>query len=347
MGSTLQLMRTADEFRGLRSAWNELLADSDVDDVWMRHEWLDCWIKHFGNSDELAVLTSWRDGQLVAAAPMHVVREIRGGVETRVLTFLSSSISPRCNFLVKDVGEATDLFDGMLGLDNWDFVETQNVEDGKAITAQWLAYLAAQSQLPHRVDPGRLSPFLRTGSGWGVYWASLSRSFRTHLERGLKRLNRAKSFEVSRVDQPGPFARIFHELVETSARSWKRPLGRDLKSRPELQSFLLDFGGAMGDAAPFEAWVLRIDGAVAAFDYYLRSRTTLSLMRTDFDHDLKYFSPGNNLRYHILTDLFARDQNWEYDMGGRAHPYKLEWANQIRRHHTVVVSRATSSAKGG
>ena len=112
----------------------------------MRHEWLDCWIKHFGNSDELAVLTSWRDGQLVAAAPMHVVREIRGGVETRVLTFLSSSISPRCNFLVKDVGEATDLFDGMLGLDNWDFVETQNVEDGKAITAQWLAYLAAQSQ---------------------------------------------------------------------------------------------------------------------------------------------------------------------------------------------------------
>ena len=43
-------------FGGSAAAWNELLADSDVDDVWMRHEWLDCWIKHFGNSDELAVL---------------------------------------------------------------------------------------------------------------------------------------------------------------------------------------------------------------------------------------------------------------------------------------------------
>jgi CelD/BcsL family acetyltransferase involved in cellulose biosynthesis len=141
------------------------------------------------------------------------------------------------------------------------------------------------------------------------------------------------------VDQPAPFTDIFGELVETSARSWKRTLSRDLKSRPDLQAFLLDFGGTMGDRAPFEVWILRIDGTVAAFDYYLRSRNTLSLMRTDFDPAFKYFSPGNNLRYHILADLFTRDRAWEYDMGGQAHPYKLEWADRIRPHHTVTVSR--------
>jgi CelD/BcsL family acetyltransferase involved in cellulose biosynthesis len=338
MGSTLRLIRTLDQFRGLRSPWNEIVARTDMNDAWMRHEWFECWIKHFANCEDLAILTSWRDGQLAAAAPMHVVREDRGGASRRVLQFLSSSISPRCNFLVADVGDAADLFEAVLQLGDWDLVETRNLEASRRSTAEWVAYLA-QSDLLHRIDPGRMSPFLRTGPGWDVYWASLSRSFRTHLQRGLKRLEKATSVAVSRVDRYEPFVSIFDELVETSARSWKRAGGTDLGSRPQLQSFLLEFSGAIRDAAPVETWVLRIDGTVAAFDYYLRSGNTLSLMRTDFDVDLKYYSPGNNLRYHILSDLFARDEPWEYDMGGRAHAYKLEWAHQIRPHHTVVVSR--------
>jgi CelD/BcsL family acetyltransferase involved in cellulose biosynthesis len=305
----------------------------------MSHEWFECWIRHFSHGDDLAILTSWRDGQLAAAAPMHLVREDRGGVSTRVLAFLSSSISPRCNFLVEDAGDAGPLFETMLQLDDWDLVETRDVEAGQPVTAQWLAYLAAQSRLPYRIDSGRMSPFLSTASGWDVYWASRSRSFRIHLERGRRRLAKARSVTMSRVDQAGPFADVFGELVETSARSWKRTLSTDLKSRPTLQAFLLDFGWAMRDPAPFEAWVLRIDGTVAAFDYYLRSPNTLSLMRTDFDPAFKYFSPGNNLRYQILIDLFARGRSWEYDMGGRAHAYKLDWADRIRSHHTVTVSR--------
>jgi hypothetical protein len=339
MGLRLRLVRTLDEFTRLREPWNHLVAQSDAADVWMTHEWFRCWLQHFGDPAGLAILTGWRDGQLVAAAPMHIVREKRRGLPFRTLTFLASAISPPCNFLIEDRGDPTTLFDGILALDGWDVLETRDLDDAKRATGQWVEYLAGRRDLPYRLIPAQMRPFISTEAGWERYWASLSRSFRIHLKRGVGRLEKAESFTVERVDEHEAFVRVFGELVETSARSWKGSQGTDLKSRPNLQAFLLAFGAAFVDPAPFEAWILRIGGTMAAFDYYIRSGRTLALMRTDFDADFGYYSPGNGLRYHILTDLFARDAVWGYDMGGHARGYKLDWTTRTRQHQTVAVPR--------
>jgi len=99
----------------------------------------------------------------------------------------------------------------------------------------------------------------------------------------------------------------------------------------------MDFSRKAADLELFEVWILKINDRVATFNYYLKKGNRLSLIRSDFDLDFKYYSPGINLTFFLLKDLFERGGVWEYDMGGEAYAYKLEWTDKIREHIDITV----------
>ena len=335
-----KLITDFDQFIKLRQSWNELVEQCDVDHAFMRHEWFECWIRKLGRKDNLMILTAWQGNYLMAIAPMQIINNRIKGFFVKVLCYLSSGITPRCNFIIHESIDVSGFFNAILKLKGWDLFNVQNVEADLDITKKYIDFLDSCKK-KYYLEPSRMSPFLLTTDTWDSYKKTLSKSFRTNLNNGVNRLKREKSFRVYRVTEYNKFEQILDQLVETSAKSWKVHDSSDLKSTPDMLSFYVDFTRHASDLGLFELWVLEIDNQVAVFDYYLKANNKLSLIRTDFDLDFKFYNPGNTLKQYILIDLFNRPGVWEYDMGGQAADYKIKWTNQLRKHYHITINSSS------
>jgi CelD/BcsL family acetyltransferase involved in cellulose biosynthesis len=331
-------------FLRLREPWNELLSRTDADHAFMTHEWFEAWIKNLGDPNRICLGAAWSDGQLAAVAPMQLKGMRVRGIPVRALSFLSSGVSPRCGFILHPDGPAESLFRPMLAKGDWDVAILKNLPTDAAASQRFLSFLETDARGSHFVEGGRRSPYLRTEGDFETYWKSRSRSLRQSLRTSMNRLKRDdRSHEIEKIEDGEVFSELFDGLLETSGSSWKGGLQTDLASRRDLQGLYLDFSRTC--PGRFETWILRIDGEIAGFDYYLRGPRALSLIRTDFDPRYEFYSPGNCLRMLTLQDLFSRPEVWEYDTGGRAYAYKTKWTDRIREHVDVVAGAGTGPGR--
>src|SRR5712692_8540819 len=84
----IQRIEDVEAFRRLRTEWNDLLAASDADCVFLTWEWLFTWWKHFGAGLRLAILAVRDRGELVGIAPLALRRRLG----FPVLEFLGSGL---------------------------------------------------------------------------------------------------------------------------------------------------------------------------------------------------------------------------------------------------------------
>src|SRR4030095_8356891 len=94
IGDTMKTdtVRTFEEFDSLRDEWNALLATSESDSVFLRHEWLSVWSKHMMEGRQLSIVIA-RDGkELVGVLPLAERRPQRARMMPRVLEFLGSGV---------------------------------------------------------------------------------------------------------------------------------------------------------------------------------------------------------------------------------------------------------------
>src|SRR4051812_17205391 len=101
MTCTIKELGGIDEFLALEGEWNELLAESDCDIPFLRHEWLKIWWNHFGPPNRLAVMVGRERERLVFALPLMEVRESYAGIRITVLQSLTNEHSFRFNFIVR------------------------------------------------------------------------------------------------------------------------------------------------------------------------------------------------------------------------------------------------------
>jgi hypothetical protein len=337
MSVKIEAITNFDQFLELRQPWNELVSQTEVNHAYMKHEWFECWIRNLGRLDNIMIPAVWSDNQLVAIAPMQISKIKLKGLQAKALTFLSSGISPRCNFIVHDSFDPKGLFECLFKRGGWDLVIVNNIESNLKTTDAYINYLKLNKK-QHSVEPGRMSPFLTADPDWDNLWKNLSKSHRNNLNTAMNRIEKVGSFKINKITKPVEFANVFDQLAETSAKSWKRDMKSDLKSTPEILSFYSEFSGKTSETELFELWTLEIDGEMAAFDYHLKGDHALSLIRTDFDLKYKFYSPGNIIKLKLLKELFERPGIWEYDLGGEAVAYKTKWTDNIREHYNITAS---------
>src|SRR6185503_7976477 len=78
----------------LEAEWNELLARSASDTVFLTWEWLWSWWEIYGGEVEPCVATVREHGRLVAAAPCMIEDRRRFGLAFRQLAFIGTGLAP-------------------------------------------------------------------------------------------------------------------------------------------------------------------------------------------------------------------------------------------------------------
>jgi CelD/BcsL family acetyltransferase involved in cellulose biosynthesis len=333
-----RVIENIDDFLKLAEPWNELVGRTDVDHVYMKHQWFGEWIKAYKAQDSLTIVTIWKDGQLVAAAPLYRKPLRFKKVKARGISFLSSGVSPRCNFIALDDQALGRLIKAVFRLPRWDILATDNMENDAAATKFYIDLLkSGENSYSYYTEPGFQSLYLLTEGSWDDYWASLSRKWRTNFKRySLERLDMVKSFEVNHIRTESEGSEFLPEMFAISEKSWKASVDSHLFQDSPLGRLYTNF-------TPIglrQGWVyipnLKINGRYAGYVYFLHHKGRYVGIRAEFDEEFKSCSPGNNLHLKIIKELFDSGQVCEYDMGPDA-PYKRNFCNKIKKHTTILV----------
>jgi len=332
-----KLVQDFDDFLKLREPWNELVRNCDVDHAFMRHEWFECWVRHLGTADNLRILTVWSDGLMVAAAPLQMKRQKLKGMPLRVLSFMSSSVSPRCNFILHSSCDSAGFFNEVFAIRAWDLVYTENLEVGLATTNKYLEYLKSGIFRNYDTEPGRQSPHQILDTDWDSYLKTLSKNHRKNIRAALRRLEELGEYEFLEFETYEGSEIIFEQMVVVSGSSWKSEFGTDLKSNPKIAAFYKDFSRLGSREGLWKLYMLRIGNALVAFDYLLKHNNSLTGIRSDYDPAYKDLMPGHLMKVATIRDLCSRGVPWEYDMGGMAAEYKKGYVKNVREHINVTA----------
>jgi CelD/BcsL family acetyltransferase involved in cellulose biosynthesis len=336
-----------DEFLKLESAWDELVGNSEVDHAFMKHLWFSELVKAHNWQDMLSIVTIRSDRQLVAAAPVRRSTYRFGGLRFKGLSFLSSGVSPRCNFIVADHDYVELLAEHVIGLPDWVLFYATNLEASLETTRRFMSFLReGKSVAGIRIEDGLQSPYLLTEGSFENYWKSFPEKRRKYLERMcIRRLEKAGSHEISQIKDSEQFLKFMPTMFEISRKSWKSATDDHIIAESPQGRFYNGFTPIGIDRGLVTLYTIKVDGRLIGFEYLLTCNHEYSLIRCDYDEDFKYYSPGNNLRIAIVRDLFGEDHICEYDLGGDAYPYKLDWCDSIRKHIKVMIGNNTLRGK--
>lgn len=328
-------------FRALRTAWNELVEASPDGALYARHEWFEQWILAHRVEGSLAIVTLWRGGRLIGAAPLFRTELVFRGVQARSLSFIWSAVAPRCNFLLAEVGDLSALLDAVLATPDFDVLVVENLAVESTTTRGFLAELRRRG-VAHQVVESFQSPYRVLEPDFESYWTGLDRERRRSLQKKcINRLESRDGVEFSRIHSADELEAFLPEMIDLSARSWKATRGTPFRSDDPDSRLLIGFARLGLERGWVRIEALRVEGVLVAFEYMLVDGGRHVVARSDYDEAYKYYAPGNSLRLRILRSLLDDPTATEYDLAGGDAPYKRDWCNALRSHVTVTVGTRT------
>ncbi|MEK7775706.1 MAG: GNAT family N-acetyltransferase [Candidatus Zixiibacteriota bacterium] len=343
----VRVINSLAEFRTIGDQWNRLVEATPLDHAYMRHEWFSCWIEAYNAGDHLAVVTLWQGDSLVAAAPLRRAVESKRGISIRLLKFLQSPVSPRCNIISTTPDQMQQIIQAMYTLPDWDLLILENLEESMPSTQQLAGLIATEKDIRGRITEGRQSPFMSITGTWDDYLTSLNSARRGYIKNEcMKRLTKAKSHSLYRLHAAQDAENVFVVMHDVSGRSWKGAEGSAIGQLSAMQTFYELYLPIALRLGHIDVWVLEIESIIAGFDCCLTNGNNYSGIRSDYDTQLKYYHPGENMRIAVIRRLFDSGKPGEYDMGGDAALYKMKWATGIRRHLNITIVNDTWRAKG-
>jgi CelD/BcsL family acetyltransferase involved in cellulose biosynthesis len=316
-GLELTTIRDPSGFAALADGWDDLAAALPRPSPFMLHAWLEEWWRHLGGDAELAVVVARRGGRLVGALPLMVER--RFGV--RSAAFIGGPDSALADLLLA-AGEPDATAEGMveeLRRQPFDLLDVFGLPAGSR-----LARAAGGDLVAHeRVE----APVMRMPDGFeAAYRAKRGSKRRAEHRRRMRRLQEKGDAEFSIVRTLDELRPALEEGFRINALRWEGRPDRSLFSTEAGREFhraVLPRLAALGIP---RILLLRSEGRVVAFQYWLAYRGSMVSCRRAFDPTFSRFSPGLLTMLHALEDA-SEDGLTRVEFLGGPEPYKLEFSD--------------------
>jgi CelD/BcsL family acetyltransferase involved in cellulose biosynthesis len=276
----------------LRDPWDELVLACGAG-PFVSHRWLGAWCKAFEAGSAPRIITVWRDGLLVGAAPLgltsHRMRHapLRS---VRCLSALANHETPFTRWLIAPGHE--DALDEMIERTadrtiGCGMCELQPLADDAMTRA--LREAARRARRPSTWCVTTTSVTLDLSGGWDAYLNAKSKNFRKKIRRERRALERVPHRWL-RGDGGG--TEILERAFDVSVGSWKGRAGTAIGSTDEQRSFYMGLWSAFAGEGAMGATLLEIDGRDAGCLISLRWNDTIYGMKIDFVEDFAAYSPG-------------------------------------------------------
>ena len=306
----------------LGEAWRALLEATDapptVDPVWQQTYW-----RAFRRGDApLRVHALPADGGVHAIIPVRrtgrLVRRWSSGVNghTPRRTFALTHSAAVASGVVERLMASVDVLDlGPAGI-----CETEIAT---------LAQAARRRGLHVSKDASGANAVIDLPASWNELRRSLPHRLVSNTDRALRQLRRLGRVSVELVTDGESLRRVLGECFALETLGWKGlPPGAPIGARPDTLQFYADLAQAAAAGGWLALYTLRLDSTLIAFEYCLRQRRSMELMKLSFHPDFARYSPGNVLRFAILEREIESFCTRSYYMGPTSE-WKARWATRV------------------
>ncbi|MFH2138143.1 MAG: GNAT family N-acetyltransferase [Candidatus Omnitrophota bacterium] len=221
---------TDDGFIGLKDQWNELLSQSNNDNIFLTWEWLYSWWEVFKEKRELFILLVKENEEIIGIAPL-LLRKICYFrlLNYNRLEFIASGEEERdeicseyLNFIIKKGKEKEVigcLVDYFKVNKTWDEIVLKELL-AENINTVILRQQLTNSGVSNKCEKDGVAYYIELPKTWDELVTGLSSNFRYKLKRDRKRLSSMAQVEVRTIEKKEDLSMAFSIFIDLHEKRW-------------------------------------------------------------------------------------------------------------------------------
>lgn len=324
----------------LAEEWNDVLADSDADGLFLTKEWLTTWWRHFGAGRTLALVTVRRQSQLLGIAPLYLHRKRFGSLMPYAsLEFLGTGLagSDYLDVVIRRGYEPQVSRSLAEYFQHRRLVMTlSHMRAERHLAGQFVGELEEAGWSVHRSPVDVCPQISLRGYTWDSYLATLGSQHRYNFNRRLKNLHKQGVLVLDVVEKEDQRREALQTLIDLHHRRWDERGGSGSFHVPVMHAFHEEFSRLALERGWLRLFILRLNGRAIGALYGFRYARRFSFYQSGFDPAFRQHSVG--LVTMGLAIKHAIQEGVEcYDLLHGTEAYKALWAKETEALIRVQV----------
>jgi CelD/BcsL family acetyltransferase involved in cellulose biosynthesis len=336
MARRVRLITQPGEFWRLAESWNDLLAHSGFNVVFLTHEWLSAWWRDYGAGHELFIIAVEDDAKLIALAPFMITRE-------KKLQFIGHDISDYLDLII--AAEPAECFRLIFNeikkrQGDWSFAEFIYLAQDSPFFLLWrkeLDGLTALRKSLRRDCASVVLDLVKAGGNWAVLEKNLPSKRRNDLKRCPRLLGEQGSLSFQRLATLPEITAAFAHFAAHHKRRWQEDgQGSQFDNDRQIEHYL-NIAGALAPRGWVELACLKLDDnyIAMAFGYVYGDR--YYYYTPTFNPDYWKYSPGNILIKYLIESFYAEGRIKIFDLLRGEEKYKYTWSKDERQLYRARI----------
>ncbi len=320
-------------FTLLSKDWDSILANSEINTIFLTRQWQSIWWHNFGKGKNLR-LFAFRsdDGETLGLAPLYFEQ-----TDGKVLQFIGGrDLCDYLDFIITKGREREVLKAFLYHLSRSDnhfaFLNLYSLPEDSP-TLRILQSLRDEAGLRMEVAVEDTSPFISLSHSFEDYLGTLHKKDRHEIRRKVRRAQAAGELEFSRIENEEELGEGFNTFITLHRRSSSEK-AKFMDDRKE--SFFRDIARGLFKRGWLDLFFLKLKGKEIASLFCFNYQNRLYLYNSGYDPDYSSFSPGIVLLNYCIADAIGRGIK-EFDLLRGNEPYKYHFGAHDRTVYQITV----------
>jgi peptidoglycan/xylan/chitin deacetylase (PgdA/CDA1 family)/CelD/BcsL family acetyltransferase involved in cellulose biosynthesis len=343
----ITLISRWEELQAISREWNEVLANSSADTLFLTWEWISAWWNHYANGRQLFVLLGKKQGRLVGIAPFYVYEVKKYGRRWKVLKIIGDGSGDSdyqdCIALAGLEGEVAQALVGFLAghRDAWHVMEFESVPETSPFIKAFLD--ATKDKLAGMTHEAVPCTSIVLPSRWDEYLNLLKPRVRSKVRSSLAFLEQEIRSIPMACNDPKELDDWLPILFELHTRRWQHAGQSGVFHGSAKRNFYAEVSRAALEKGWLAFYRLDWGERPLAMQYGFLYRDRFLLLQEGYDPDFENVRPGQTLRAWTIRHWVENGLK-EYDFLAGAPKHKMEWGGASKESLRIkVTSNPTST----
>jgi CelD/BcsL family acetyltransferase involved in cellulose biosynthesis len=340
MAYSVSKIESINDFRDLKSRWDQFVKDKKLHHPFLEHDWFELWFEHFKDKHKLLILILKDEDEMKAMCPLMLTDENIRGFLVKKIELIGNIYSPIRNILFanqknKEMKKSAQvLFSFLAAQNDWDIMDLNSLPE-EDFEFEMIHDVLREVGLKQKEYFCFHNCYLDNITYSGKeFFNNRPKVIRKDIPYCQRRLGKMGHLEFKLVDNDTTIDRYMDYYYEVYSNSWQQ-------SEDVGPSFHRDLAKLAAHKGTLRLGFLFLDNAPIASQFWLVSNKTAYILKTVYDQKLSKFSPGKILTLQMFMNVIDIDKVAQIDFLYGDDPYKKDWVHNTRARKGILIFNNT------